>query len=61
MVRCLDCGLPYRELGLDLVLPDEQWLMIHPEGEGGILCANCMMKRAEKLKGATVVLAKIDV
>jgi hypothetical protein len=58
--KCEDCGIPYSELGLDLVLPNEQWSMIHPEGEGGILCANCMMKRAEKLKGATVVLAQID-
>lgn len=59
-VNCEDCGILYSELGLDLVLPDEQWLMIHPEGMGGILCANCIMKRAEKLKGTTVVLAKID-
>ena len=61
MLRCLDCGTPYSELGLDLVLPDEQWLMIHPEGMGGILCASCIVKRAEKLKGATVVLAEIDI
>ncbi len=61
MLRCLDCGIPYSKLGLDLVLPDEQWLMIHPEGEGGILCANCIVKRAEKIEGATVVLAKIEI
>ena len=59
--KCLDCGTPYEELGLDLVLPDEQWLMIHPEGMGGILCASCIMKRAEKLEGSTVVLAEIDI
>ena len=61
MLRCLDCGTPYSELGLDLVLPDKQWLLIHPEGLGGILCANCIMKRAEKLEGTTVVLAEIDI
>ena len=58
--ECLDCGTPYVELGLDLVLPDEQWLMIHPEGLHDILCASCMMIRAERLDGATVVIAKID-
>ena len=58
-LRCLDCRIPYSQLGLDLMLPDEQWLLIHPDGLGGILCANCMMKRAEKLKHATVVLASI--
>jgi hypothetical protein len=58
--KCEDCGTPYSELGLDLVLPDEQWLLIHPDGLGGILCASCMMIRAERLDGSTVVLAKID-
>ncbi len=61
IVKCLDCGLPYEELGLDLVLPDEQWLLIHPEGLHGILCANCIVKRTEKLKGATVVFASINI
>jgi hypothetical protein len=60
-VKCQDCGIPYAELGLDLVLPDEQWLKICPEGEGNILCANCIVKRAEKLEGATVVKATIDI
>lgn len=61
MLRCLDCGTPYRELGLDLMLPDEQWLMIHPEGLHGILCASCIVIRAERLTDGTVVLAEIDV
>jgi hypothetical protein len=60
ILGCLDCGTPYSEMGLDLVLPDEQWLKIHPEGLHGILCASCIMKRAEKIKGSTVVLARID-
>ena len=60
MAKCLDCSLPYIDFGLDMVLPDEQWLMIHPEGLHGILCANCMVKRAEKLTDATVVLANIE-
>jgi hypothetical protein len=61
IVKCLDCGTPYSEFGLDLVLSDKQWLMIHPEGLHGILCANCIVKRAEKLKGATVVFASINI
>ncbi len=60
-VRCEDCGTPYKDLGLDMVLPDELWLMIHPEGMGGILCASCIVKRAEELEGTTVVLAEIDI
>ena len=59
-LKCLDCGIPYSELGLDLVLPDKQWLMIHPEGLHGILCASCIVKRAEKLEGTTVVIARIE-
>jgi hypothetical protein len=57
---CEDCGLPYDEFGLDMVLPTWQWLLIHPEGEGGLLCGTCICRRAEKLTGATVVLARFD-
>ena len=49
LVACQDCGLPYSDFGHDTVLPDEQWLMINPEGHAGILCANCMVRRAAKL------------
>jgi hypothetical protein len=48
---CRDCGKPYRDFKLDTTLPDEQWLLIHPEGNGGLLCANCMVRRAAKLPG----------
>jgi hypothetical protein len=50
-VCCDDCGLPYSEFGIDTVLPNLQWLAIHPAGEGGLLCASCMVKRAAKLPG----------
>lgn len=43
---CEDCGLEYKNFGLDTVLTNEQWLMIHPESTEGILCANCIVKRA---------------
>jgi hypothetical protein len=53
-VICSDCGAEYESLGCDLVLPDQQWKIICPEG--GILCANCICQRASKLS-ATVILA----
>lgn len=58
--KCIDCGLTYEEFGLDMTLPNEQWLMIHPD-EDGILCANCIVKRAGKLEGSIAVRAKIDI
>ena len=56
-ITCIDCGMEYADMGLDLVLPDQQWKIICPED--GILCANCICKRASKVDG-TVVLAWID-
>ena len=58
-IECLDCHLSYEEFGLDMTLPDNQWLMIHPEGNG-LLCANCIVKRAEKLQGTIAVRAEIE-
>lgn len=45
--KCMDCGLPYEEFGADLVVPRKQWLQLHP-GDGGLLCATCMLRRVEK-------------
>lgn len=45
---------------LDLVLPRWQWLEIHPD-DGGILCANCIVRRASKLTGAVSVHAVIGI
>ena len=56
-IRCLDCGVAYSTLGLDLVLPDQQWRAICPENR--ILCGNCICKRAAKF-GGTVILAWVD-
>lgn len=58
-VRCLDCGLAYRDFPLDLTLPDEQWRMIHPDGNG-VLCANCIVKRAAAIHGAVAIRATIE-
>lgn len=49
--KCEDCGLAYSDFGLDTTVPNLQWELIHPGGEGGILCANCMVKRASRLNG----------
>jgi hypothetical protein len=52
-VKCEDCGLAYSYFDLDVTLPDDQWLLIHPESEEGILCVKCMVKRASLLPGIT--------
>lgn len=57
---CLDCGLPYADFPLDLVLPRSQWLEIHP-AEHGLLCAACIVKRASKVPGCTVVHAILEI
>lgn len=50
--ECMDCGLLYSEFGMDTTIPHSQWEKIHPGSEGGgILCANCMVKRAAMLEG----------
>ncbi len=50
-----DCELQYLKFGIDITLSNDQWLMIHPEGQEGILCANCMVKRASRLPGIIAV------
>lgn len=60
MSKCEDCGLLYQEFGIDTTLSNAQWLAVHPEGIDGILCANCIVKRASYLPGiiaARMVLA----
>ena len=53
-VVCYDCGMDYGGADwIDTVLPNEQWKTIFPE-ENGILCANCIVKRASKLDGIII-------
>lgn len=59
MLACMDCGLPYQDHGLDIVLPKDQWEMIRPEIRG-VLCGRCIAVRAKQLPGATVILARVD-
>ncbi len=56
---CLDCLKPYSNFPLDSTLPNEQWRMIH-DGDGGVLCANCMVARAAKLPGAVALRMRIE-
>jgi len=54
-VVCMDCGIPYGTLSLDFAMPHEQWELVSGRTDGsGILCANCMLKRASKIPGVTV-------
>ena len=55
---CMDCQRRYDAFGLDVVLPKEQWKMIHPD-EQGVLCTQCIVNRAEKM-GAIVAFMTID-
>ncbi len=57
---CLDCGLPYSDFPLDTHLSRSQWLEIHTD-EGGILCANCIVKRAAKIPGAVLVHLVVEI
>lgn len=57
---CMDCGLLYSKFPLDVHLPRSQWLLIH-ENEGGVLCAQCIVTRAAKIPGCTVVHAILEI
>lgn len=57
--ECIDCGKLYRNFGLDMTFPDEQWEMICPD-RGGILCANCILERASKLPNVIAIRAQIE-
>ena len=60
VVSCMDCQLPYEDFLLDTTLPHNQWSLIH-DSEGGLLCANCMVKRASKIPGAIACRMVIDI
>jgi hypothetical protein len=53
---CMDCERRYDDFGLDVVLLKEQWKLIHP-AEQGVLCAQCIVDRAEKLGAIRVDLS----
>ncbi len=45
--KCFDCDLDYEcPAWADLVIPNDTWRLISPDGEGnGLLCFNCMVAR----------------
>ncbi len=55
---CHDCGLAYEHFPLDVVLPNDQWQTICPEG--GVLCAGCIVTRASRMRGVVVVRAQLE-
>lgn len=60
MAKCDDCGLPYEEFGIDTTLPNNQWSLIYTEGYG-LLCANCIVKRAAKIPGIIAARMILDI
>jgi len=46
---CHECG---RKFCVDIIVPDETWDKIKPDGSkngGGLLCPTCIMKKLEEL------------
>lgn len=61
-MACIDCNLPEEEMPIDTVLSHHQWDMITTREESyGTLCANCIVKRASKLKGIIVAKIYLDI
>jgi len=59
MSMCMDYGADYEEtMAISLLIPKTQWLRINPE-DGGLLCANCMLRRASALPGAVNITGRI--
>lgn len=56
---CLDCQKPYDDFKLDTLFSREDWLKIHPK-EHGLLCANCIVKRASLLPRIVAVRARLQ-
>lgn len=57
--KCMDCDLPYEKFGVDLTLSDTQWKLIHPT-INGLLCANCIAKRASLLSNIIAIRAILE-
>jgi hypothetical protein len=57
--KCMDCGKDYNEFGMDVVLPDSQWVLINPKKDG-LLCAQCIVDRVSRIDGSIVVHAIIE-
>jgi hypothetical protein len=54
---CASCGMPYCDFPCDMIIPDEEWRLISPTGDGGgLLCPNCICRLLAD-NGATCVKA----
>ncbi len=58
--NCADCGLPYENFGIDTTLPNLQWKELTPDSVG-LLCANCICRRAEKMPNVLAARMVIEV
>jgi hypothetical protein len=56
---CKDCGLLYGSFGLDTTLSHEQWQLINGS-PNGLLCANCIIKRASRLPHIIAARLKLE-
>jgi hypothetical protein len=51
MASCDSCGMPYPFDGGDILIPTELWVRVSARGdERGLLCFNCIAKRATRFK-----------
>ena len=59
---CCDCGIEYPFEGVDLILPDDQWLAVFPDhGGAGVLCPNCITRRIAELPEDTRLESRLVV
>lgn len=57
MNSCQDCNNKFK---LDLLIPDELWEQIKPEGKSkgsGLLCPQCIVYKIEKIYGYSAMQA----
>ena len=57
--NCIDCKKPYYEFGMDVSMAYNDWIKINPNVHG-LLCANCIVKRASKVDGVITVALRLD-
>lgn len=53
-LHCMECGLLYKEFGIDVNVPDDQWVLLmgRPAGDG-MMCGACLIEAGAKHKQFT--------
>lgn len=51
MRECSGCGLPHKQFGAFLMVPDELFKKINNGSTKGLLCANCICQRIGQESG----------